>query len=411
MTNRGFTTGILHSDRQNAIEHGSLHKPIHTSIAYGQPSGQGIADVFQGKQAGFTYSRQVNPTVNALEDKITGMEQGIASICFSTGMAAITATMLSLLKSGDHVVSSTYLFGNTNSFLMTLANFGIEVTFVDATDVNHVREACRPTTRLVFTETIANPCTQVSDLDAIGQLCAERGVLYVVDNTMTSPYLFHPKTVKAGLVINSLSKYICGHGNALGGSITDCGTFDWTRFDNILPQYRSGDPSRWGLQQIRKKGLRDTGATLAPHVAHTIATGAETLALRMPAACANAAKLAAWFSTHPKVNKVYYPGLAQHPQNARTKQLFRYPGAIMSIELIETIDCLAFLDKLRLAIISTNLGDNRTLALPVAQTIYHEMGPERRAEMGIGDATVRLSVGIEDYSDLEADFQQALDAC
>ncbi|MCB1754240.1 MAG: cystathionine gamma-synthase family protein [Gammaproteobacteria bacterium] len=408
MKTRGFTTRILHSDRQSHIEHGSLHKPVHTSIAFAHESAESIAEVFQGKQPGFTYGRQINPTTNALEDKITLMEDGLASVCFSTGMAAIAACMLALLRKGDHLISSSFLFGNTNSFFTTLENFGIEVSFVDATDAASVSAAVKANTRMVFTETIANPCTQVSDLKEIGELCAEKNLLYVVDNTMTSPCVFRPKSVKASLVINSLSKIICGHGNALGGSITETGLFDWRGYPNIAENYKSGKPEKWGLQQIRKKGLRDTGGTLAPQAAHIIAVGAETLALRASKAGENALKLARMFRDHPKIKKVFYPGLEQHPEHQRAQELFNTFGALMSIELIDSMDCFDFLDRLQMVIISSNLGDNRTLAIPVAHTIFHEMGAERRRTMGIGDNMIRLSIGIEDYGDLHDDFIQAL---
>lgn len=408
MKTRGFTSRILHSDRQQDIEHGSLHKPVHTSIAYAHDSADSIEKVFQGREPGYTYSRQINPTVTALENKITLMENGLATICFSTGMAAISAIMLSLLKTGDHIVSSAYLFGNTNSFFTTLENFGIEVSFVDATESANVEAAIRPETKIVFAETIANPCTQICDLGDIGRLCKSRGIIYVVDNTMTSPWTFQPADVGASLVVNSLSKYISGHGNALGGSITDTGLYDWSSYNNIIEQYRKGDPQKWGMQQIRKKGLRDSGGTLSPQAAHIIATGAETLSLRMKTASDNALQLATAFSEHPKINKVYYPGLTTHPQHLRAKNLFRSFGALMSIELDDSLDCHSVLDRLGMVIISTNLGDNRTLSLPVASTIYHEMGAARRAEMGIGDGTIRISVGIEDFADLHEDFLQAL---
>lgn len=408
MKTQGFTTAILHSDRQSPIEHGSTLKPIHTSVAYCYKSAEEIAAVFQGREPGYSYARQGNPTVAALEQKITRMEGGLASICFATGMAAITTTMLSLLRSGDHVVSSAFLFGNTNSFFNTLANFGIEVSFVDATDAQNVAAAIRPNTRMVFVETIANPCTQISDLAAIGELCAEQGLLFIVDNTMTSPWNFRPVTVKAGLVINSLTKFIGGHGNALGGAVTDSGLFDWESFPNIYDNYKTGAPRNWGLLQIRKKGLRDTGASLSAEVAHHIAMGAETLALRQERSAANALALARFFAGHPAIKRVFYPGLASHPEHERAKALFRGFGSLMSIELVPEKDCFAFINALKLVILSTNLGDNRTLAIPVAHTIFHEMGPERRASMGIADGTVRLAIGIEDIEDLIADFSQAL---
>ena len=405
---RGFTTTILHSDLESPIERYSVHKPMHVAAAFGYADARELARVFKGEAAGYVYGRQGNPTTAALEAKLSKMEDGIATACFSTGMAALAATFLALLRAGDHVVSSSFLVGNTNSLFGTLGTLGCEVSFVDATDVANVARAIRPNTRLVFVETIANPCTQVADLARIGDLCAERGILYYVDNTMTSPYLYRPKAHKAGLVINSLTKYIAGHGNALGGAVTDTGLFDWTRFPNIYDNYKNQKPALWGMQQIRKKGLRDAGATLAAEAAHRIATGAETLALRMERASNNALQLARFLSGNARVKKVFYPGLESHPQHGLAGKLFRTYGALMSFELADGIDCFDFLNRLKLVIKSSHLGDNRTLAIPIAHTIYWEMGPERRAEMGIAESLVRLSIGIEDVDDLIGDFRQAL---
>lgn len=404
----GFTTTILHSDLESPIEHYAVHKPMHAAVAFGYPDARDLAKVFKGELAGYAYGRQGNPTTAALESKISKMEDGIATACFSTGMAAIAATFIALLRGGDHIVSSAFLFGNTNSLFGTLEKLGCDITYVDATNADNVAQALRPDTRLVFVETIANPRTQIADLARIGKLCAERGLLYVVDNTMTSPYLFRPKQVQAGLVINSLTKYIGGHGNALGGAVTDTGLFDWKRFPNIYDNYKTAKPATWGILQIRKKGLRDAGATLAAEVAHRLATGAETLALRMDRAGDNALQLARFLAAHPRVTKVYYPGLKEHPQHQRAGEWFRNFGALMSIELADGLDCFDFLNRLQLVISSSHLGDNRTLAIPIAHTIYWEMGPARRAEMGIADSLIRLSIGIEDTEDLIGDFTQAL---
>lgn len=406
----GFTTTILHSDLESPIEHYSVHKPMHAAVAFGYPDARDLAKVFKGELAGYAYGRQGNPTTAALESKISKMEDGIATACFSTGMAAIAATFIALLRGGDHVVSSSFLFGNTNSLFGTMGQFGCDISYVDATSVDNVARALRPNTRLVFVETIANPRTQVADLVRIGELCARHGVLYVVDNTMTSPYLFRPKQVRAGLVINSLTKYIGGHGNALGGAVTDTGLFDWKSFPNIYDNYKTATPANWGILQIRKKGLRDAGATLAAEAAHRLAIGAETLALRMERAAANALLLARFLAGHPRVTKVYYPGLEDHPQHRLAGELFRNYGALMSIELADGIDCFDFLNRLQLVISSSHLGDNRTLAIPIAHTIYWEMGAARRAEMGIADSLIRLSIGIEDSEDLIGDFTQALSA-
>ena len=407
---RGFTTAILHSDRDAGIEHGALHKPLHVSVAYGYRDARELAAVFQGRAQGYAYGRQGNPTAAALEAKVTAMEEGVATVCFSTGMAAIGAILLALTREGDHVVASQFLFGNTVSMLGTLASHGANIAHVDATDAAAVERALTPATRLVFVETIANPRTQVADLARIGALCAARGVLFVVDNTMTSPALFRPKAVGAGLVVNALTKYIGGHGNALGGSVTDTGLFDWTRYPNIAESYKGQKPALWGIQQLRKKGLRDWGGTLSAEQAHHISVGAETLALRMDRTCSNAQALAGVLAAHPKVRAVYYPGLADHAQHALAKQLFGTFGGLLSFELADGIDCFDFLNRLQIVVLSSNLGDNRTLAIPVAQTIFWEMGAERRAAMGIADALIRISVGIEDREDLIADFTQALAA-
>lgn len=415
MSDIGFTTRNLHSDRKGTEgrlqkpEHGALHKAVHHSVAYGYDDARDLADVFQGQVQGYAYARQANPTVDALEHKVNQMEGGVGTIAYSTGMSAIGALIQSLLKEGDHLISSSFLFGNTNSQLNTYRKMGVEIDLVDITDTQSIQPLIRPNTRMLFLETIANPVTQIPDFQAIGQICQEAGVLLVVDNTMTSPYLYQPKTHGAGLVVNSLTKYIGGHGNALGGAITDTGCFDWTKYPNIDEIYKKFKPEAWGLTQLRKKSLRDFGAALSPESAHLLSVGSDTLALRMERASSNALALAQALEAHPKIAKVNYPGLTAHPQHAVAQDLFRHFGALMSFELVDEVDCFQYLNSLDIAISSSNLGDNRTLVIPVAHTIFYEMGPERRAEMGIPDGMIRVSVGIEDPQDLIADFIKALD--
>lgn len=407
---KGFTTTILHSDRLLKPEFGALHQPIHTAVTWGFDDVQGLVNVFQNKAKGYAYSRQGNPTVTALEHKVTQMEDGMATVAFSTGMAAISGTILALLKAGDHMIASSYLFGNTRSVMQTYMDMGLAITFVDATSVEEIKNAYQENTRMVFLETIANPATQVAALGPIGDFCEEKAIIYMVDNTMTSPYLFRPVTVKASLVINSLTKYIGGHADALGGSVTDTGLFNWVNFPNIAPVLREQiRPEMLGITQIRKRGLRDSGGTLAPEAAHTISVGSETIALRLERASANALALATYLESHPLVSKVYYPGLKSHPQHGLATSLFKFYGGLLSFALNDGVDCFAFLNRLQLVIKSSNLGDTRTLAIPVAHTIFFELGAERRAEMGIPDSMVRLSIGIEDQEDILQDFKQALE--
>lgn len=404
----GINTQIVHSDRTFGVEHGGVRKPIHASVQYGFDTVEELVGVFQGTVKGYNYARQGTPTTAALEARLTAMEGGVGSVVFATGMAAICATFFTLLKAGDHLVASQFVFGNTNSVLGTLRDLGVKVSMVDATRASAVANALQPNTRMVFVETVANPGTQVADLAAIGQLCHDRGVVYVVDNTVTSPALFQPRTVGASLVINSLTKTIGGHGTALGGGVTDSGLFDWARYPNIFEAYRNGNPRQWGLVQIRKKGLRDMGGALSSEQAHTIGSGAETLALRQTHSSATALLLAHFLEQHPAVARVHYPLLPSHPQHALATRLFKAGSWLLSFELAHADDCLPFINRLQLPIKGTGLADTRSLVIPVAHTIFWEAGAEVRAQMGIGDGLIRYSVGLEDAADLQADLAQAL---
>lgn len=409
MKNKGFTTRLVHSDRTlNKPVDGSVHSPTSNSVLFEYQDVNDLVDVFQGRKVGHVYSRSSSSSNTALQNQLSDIEDGIGAITFSTGMAAISSALFALLKQNDHIVVSRYLFGNTRSFMDTLCNLGIDVSFVDVTNVNDVAQALKPKTRVVFSETIANPVTQVADLEAIGNLCAEKNVIFMVDSTMTPGYVFDAKRVQASMTVCSLTKYIAGHGSVLGGALIDTGCYDWSSYPNIFELYKTGDSSQWGLTQVRKKGLRDLGATLAPDAASEIAIGLETLALRMDRCCQNALRLATYLHGHDKVENVYYPGLADHPQHFIARELFNGNyGGIFSLDLADGVDVHAFLNQLKTVITATHLGDTRTLGLPVASTIFYESGAQQRAEMGIGDKMIRFSVGIEDIDDIVADFEQA----
>lgn len=403
------TTRLLHADRRFGVEQGGVHMAVHPSVQYGYERVEDLIGVFQGTLKNrFNYARQGTPTTAALEAKLTALEEGLGTVCFATGMAAVSAVFLTLLRAGDHLVASRHLFGNTHSVLGTLQGLGIQVSLVDASAATAVADALTPATRMVFVETIANPGTQVPDLAGIGRLCADHGLVYVVDNTITSPALFRPKTVGASLSVNSLTKTIAGHGNALGGAVTDTGLFDWSGFPNIFAGYRQGDAKQWGLVQLRKKGLRDLGGSLSSDHAHRIAVGAETLALRVAQSSATALSLARFLESHPAVARVHYPMLESHPQHALARAHFGAGAWLLSFELQDPQACIPVINRLQIPIKATGMGDTRTLIIPVAPTIFWEAGPARRAEMGIAEGLIRVSVGLERESDLVADFTTAL---
>jgi O-acetylhomoserine (thiol)-lyase len=409
LKDKGFTTRLVHADRLlNAPESGAVHQATNNSVLFEYKDAQGLVDVFQGKKAGHVYSRSSSGSNVALQNILTHLEGGIGAVTFATGMAAITATMFSLFKAGDHLIVSHFLFGNTRSFAETMQTLGIELSFVDVTDVQNVEAAFKKNTKAVYLETIANPVTQVADLRAIGQLCESKKCLFIVDNTMTPANVFDANSVLASLTVSSLTKYIAGHGNVLGGAVVDTGLFDWGNFENILPIYRGADVSQWGLIQVRKRGLRDMGGTLSPDSAHAISIGLETLVLRTNKICENAMRLASFLDNHVNVSAVYYPGLSHHPQHFLARELFNGYGGILSLDLANHIDPIKFLNALNLVICATHLGDTRTLALPVASTIYFESSAKERQEMGVNDNMIRLSIGIEDIDDIIADFEYAL---
>ncbi|GAA6183263.1 cystathionine gamma-synthase family protein [Aliiglaciecola sp. NS0011-25] len=409
MKNKGFTTRLVHADRiLNKPQDGSVHSPTSNSVLFEFEDVNDLVAVFQGKKLGHVYSRSSSSSNAALQNMLADLEGGVAAVTFATGMAAISSMLLALLKKDDHIIVSQFLFGNTSSLMVTLQSLGIQVSYVDTTNINLITQELKENTRMVFTETIANPVTQVADLQAIGEFCETNKLLFIIDNTMTPGYIFDAKAVKASLTVTSLTKYIAGHGNVLGGAVVDTGFYDWSAYPNIFDLYRVGDPATWGMTQIRKKGLRDLGATLSPHSAQQISVGLETLALRLQRTCQNALRLATYLHGHSKVANVYYPGLADHPQHYIARELFNGNyGGVFSMDLSPGLDIHKFLNSLKTVVIATHLGDTRTLCLPVASTIFYENGAEQRAQMGINENMIRFSVGIEDIDDIVADFEQA----
>lgn len=409
LNNKGFATRLVHGDRLiNRPQDGAVHQATNNSVLFDFPDIQDLVDIFQGKVPGHAYSRQSSGSIDALQNMLTALEGGVGTLTFASGMAAITTTFLALLQKGDHLIMSQFVFGNTNSFIGTMQRYGIEISVVDVTDMKNVEAALQDNTRAIYVETIANPVTQVADLLPIGDLCEQHDLVYMVDNTMTPACMFDAKAVKASLLMGSLTKYFAGHGQVLGGAVIDTGLYPWSKYPSIMEGFRQLPENMQGLMQIKKKGLRDMGGCLTSDSAHSISVGMETMTLRLERTCSNAMKLAQYLVQHPKIARVFYPGLENHPQHDKAKHYFSSFGGILSFDLKPEVDCFSFMNKMQLVLNATHLGDTRTLAIPVAHTIYFEMGAEIREKMGISDNMIRLSMGIEDIDDIIADFEQAL---
>ena len=404
-------TQLIHSGYAVDAANGALSSPITQGTAFAYGTAEEMEAVFSGRQPGYVYTRIANPTIGALEARLTAQENGLGGIAVSSGMAAISSLVLALAGSGDEIVAGSSLFGGTYSlFRQTLGRYGIGVRFADPANPAAFREAIGAKTRLVFVETIGNPKLDVPDLAAIAAIAHEHGVPFVVDSTVTTPFLVQPKTLGADLIVHSTSKYINGHGTAVGGMIVDAGTFDWKspRFPHLAPfQSRVGKFALLAL--LRNRICRDFGCCLAPFNAFLINTGLESLGARMERHCANAAEVAAFLATHAQVAEVRYPGLAAHPDHALAKRQFgaRY-GALVTLRLGTRARSFDFINRLRLAKIVANLGETRTLVIHPASTMCRDFDADECRTMGVTDDLVRLSVGLENAADILADLEQAL---
>jgi O-acetylhomoserine (thiol)-lyase len=406
-------TKLIHSGFGPDEVTGATALPIVQSSAFAYGSAEEIEAVFAGRAAGFVYSRIANPTVGAFEARLTALEDGLGAVAVSSGMAAISSLVLALAGSGDEIVAGSSLFGGTYSlFQHTLGRYGIGVRFFDPRQPATLGEVMGDRTRLVFVETIGNPKLDVPDIAAIAAVTRARGVPLVVDSTVTTPLLVQPKRLGADLIVHSTSKFINGHGNAVGGVIVDAGTFDWSnpRFPYLAP-FRARVGQFALLAALRNRICRDMGCCLSPFNAFLLSMGIETLGVRMERHCANAARVAAFLAADLKVEQTGYPGLDTHPDHDLANRQFsgRY-GALVTLRLGTKERCFSFVNRLRLAKNLANLGDTRTLVIHPASTICRDLDVEERVAMGVTDDLVRLSVGIEDPADILDDFSRSLDA-
>lgn len=402
MTERPLPPG-LHRDTlavRTALErsqYGENSEALYLTSGFVQPDAETSARRFAGTEAGFTYSRTSNPTVTSFEQRLAALEGTEAAIGASTGMGAILMMCMGLLKAGDHVICSRSVFGSTlNLFGKEFAKFGVETTFVSQTDVAEWRAALRPTTKLLFAETPTNPLTEVCDIRALADLAHGAGALLAVDNCFCTPVLQRPTELGADLVIHSGTKYLDGQGRVMAGAI--CG------------------PSKL-IVDVFGPVVRTAGMALSPFNAWVVLKGLETLGIRMQAQCANALAVAQWLQTQPGVARVYYPGLASHPQHELAmRQQSGQGGAVVSFDVVggdpETARANAFhvINSTRVVSIATNLGDTKTIITHPGTTSHGRLSEAQRQAAGIGQSLIRLAVGLDHLEDIKTDLLRGLDS-
>ena len=422
-----FDTLALHAGATPDPSTGARAVPIHLTTSFVFESSDHAASLFNLERAGHVYSRISNPTNAVLEQRVAALEGGIGAIATASGQAALHLSIATLMGAGSHIVASTALYGGSHNLLhYTLSRFGIETTFVKPDDIDGWRAAVRPNTKLFFGETVGNPGLDVLDIPTIAQIAHEAGVPLLVDSTLTSPYLVKPLEHGADLVYHSATKFLSGHGTVIGGIVVDGGSFDWERsgkFPELTEPYEGfhnmvfSEESTVGafLLRARREGLRDFGACLSPHSAWLILQGIETLPLRMERHMSNTEKVVAYLASHPLVSRVGHPLMEDHPSHALAHKLLRFgprgAGSVFSFDLKGSrAQGRAFIEALKLFSHLANVGDCRSLVIHPASTTHFRMSDEALRDAGIGPGTIRLSIGLEDPSDLIEDLKRALKA-
>ncbi len=405
-----FATKILHNKFVKDDVHGSLHMPIYDNVSFEFKTSQDLALAFQGKKLAHTYSRISNPTVENFEQKIRAVTGACGVIALSSGMAAISNVVLAVCSQGDNIITSKHLFGNTYSlFDKTLRCWGLEAKYADLTDSVSIEKLINGKTKLIFAETITNPQLEVADIKALSKIAKAKNILLVVDTTLTPPCAFKSKKFGVDVEILSSTKYISGGASSVGGLIVDNGTYDWPKNSKL-----GDDVKKYGslafLCKLRREVYRNLGACLSPHNAFLQSLGLETLTLRVEVSCRNALGIVKNLEKTPCMKNVNYPGLNSSKYYKLAKEQFgNYPGSLLTFDLDSKEQCFKFMDKLQFIKRSTNLNDNRTLIIHPASTIFCEFNEEQRLKMNIGEAMIRLSVGIEDVEDLIDDINSALE--
>lgn len=405
----GFNTDLLHAGVIKE-EKGATLPPIYQNTAFEQESAGNLEEIFENKRPGYCYTRVGNPTVTAFENRITKIEKGIASIACSSGMAAITNALLNILRSGDEIISSASLYGGSIDLFRDLESFGITTHYVKNNDWEAIEKAFNDKTRVVYAETIGNPCLDVTDVKKLSEIAHRHQVPLIMDNTTATSYLIRTIEYGADIVVNSSSKYINGSSNSISGILTDSGKFKWD-FEKYpgLAEYKKFGPMCY-IAKLRNGLFRNTGACLAPMTAYQNLIGLETMGLRMDRECSNALKLAEWMNEQYPMYKVNYPGLKDSPwYEIAQNELTNGYGAILTVRLGSKEKAFQFIDGLKLAYNLSNIGDTKTLVIHPASTISLHSSESEKEDAGVYDDLVRVSVGIEDIEDIIEDFKKSFE--
>lgn len=415
------TTSYVYKDTEEAMNLFNLNAEAWASRINLEKSGIDSLEHISGRN-GNIYTRVTNPTTDVLENRMMYLEDGVGALAVSSGLAAVSYALFNICQAGDHIVSSSSLYGGTfNLFKHTLPQFGIDCTFVQVTKAENFARNITDRTKCFFLETVGNPCLDIPEITEIAKIAHQAGIPLIVDNTVPSPYLCKPGQFGADIVVHSLTKFCGGHGNSIGGAIVDCGQFDWSKSDRF-PLINQPDPSNnnfiWSekfckaayILKLRNTLLRNTGACISPFNSFLILQGLETLPLRMTRHSENGMAVARFLQEHPKVNWVLYPGLPEHPTHEQAcRYLGQGFGALVGFGIQGGLKAgKTFIEKLQLFSHLANIGDAKSLAIHPASTTHAQLSPEDREKIGVTSDFIRLSVGLEHIDDILEDIDQAL---
>lgn len=422
-----FNTLVLHGGQEPDSATHARALPIYQTTSYTFDSTEHASEIFALKEEGNIYTRIGNPTTDVLEKRLAMLEGGVGALAVASGSAAVTYAILNIAKSGDEIVSSTALYGGTyNLFVHTLPKFGIKTNFVNSDNASDFEKAITPKTKLIFAESIGNPKLGVLDIETIAKVAHNHNIPLIVDNTVATPYLLRPFEFGADIVVHSATKFLGGHGTSIGGVIVDSGNFDWSKSETSgsskFPEMSEPDPSYHNIKytetfgnaayitKARTQLLRDTGACISPFNAFMILQGIETLPLRMKEHSKNALEVAKFLQNHDKVSWVNYPGLESNPSHALAqKYLPKGQSALIGFGIKGGKSAGAkFINNVKLLSHLANIGDAKSLVIHPASTTHGQLSPEELEKCGVSEDFIRLSIGLEDVSDIIADIDQAL---